>query len=46
MWRYFERFDPAARNPLLRALVWSGIWLHYLLLAPVHAWRQLQSGKR
>lgn len=33
MWRYFTRFDPAARNPLLRALVWVGIWSHYALNA-------------
>lgn len=31
MWRYFTRFDPAARNPLLRVLVWTGIWTHYAL---------------
>lgn len=46
MWRYFRRFDPAARNPPLRALVWSGIWLHYLLLAPANAWRQHRAAKR
>jgi N-acetylglucosaminyl-diphospho-decaprenol L-rhamnosyltransferase len=34
MWRYFRKFDPAARNPILRALVWSGIWAHFALLAP------------
>jgi GT2 family glycosyltransferase len=43
MWRYFNRFDPAARNPFLRALVWSGIWLHFLVLAPGNAWRQYRS---
>ncbi|MBN8482338.1 MAG: glycosyltransferase family 2 protein [Xanthomonadales bacterium] len=42
MWRYFVRFDPAARNPLLRALVWIGIWSHYLAQAPLRALR----GKR
>lgn len=31
MWRWFTRFDPAARNPLLRVLVWAGIWSHYLV---------------
>ncbi len=40
MWRYFTRFDPAARNPLLRALVWLGIWFHHLALAPLRAWRR------
>ena len=34
MWRYFRKFDPAARNPLLRALVWLGIRTHYVLIAP------------
>jgi N-acetylglucosaminyl-diphospho-decaprenol L-rhamnosyltransferase len=29
MWRWFTRFDPAARNPLLRGLVWCAIWAHY-----------------
>ena len=45
MWRYFRRFDPASRNPLLHVLVWLGIWTHYLVLAPIHAWRQFRSGK-
>ncbi|MFI4969205.1 MAG: glycosyltransferase family 2 protein [Lysobacterales bacterium] len=35
MWRYFRTFDPAARNPLLCALVWLGIWAHFALTAPV-----------
>jgi GT2 family glycosyltransferase len=43
MWRYFRKFDPAARNPLLSALVWCGIWAHYALLLPVNAWRQMRS---
>lgn len=34
MWRYFHKFDPAARNPLIRAAVWSGIWLHFALTLP------------
>lgn len=40
MWRYFRKFDPAARNPVLRGIVWCGIWTHYWLLAPVKAWQQ------
>ena len=40
MWRYFTRFDPAARNPLLRGLVWLGIWSHHAALAPARAWRR------
>jgi len=39
MWRYFTKFDPAARNPVLRALVWLGIWTHYALSIPLHAMR-------
>lgn len=39
MWRYFTRFDPAARHKMLRGLVWLGIWSHYYALAPVRAWR-------
>jgi GT2 family glycosyltransferase len=34
MWRYFIKFDPAARNPLLRGLVWLGLWTHFALSAP------------
>ena len=39
MWRWFTRFDPAARNPLLRGLVWSGIWAHYAWGATLFALR-------
>lgn len=34
MWRYFRKFDPAARNPLASAAAWIGIWGHFALLAP------------
>ncbi|HNR91671.1 MAG TPA: glycosyltransferase family 2 protein [Dokdonella sp.] len=30
LWRYFNRFDPAARNPLLRVVVRVGLALHHL----------------
>ncbi|MBL0164637.1 MAG: glycosyltransferase family 2 protein [Xanthomonadales bacterium] len=40
MWRYFRKFDPAAQNPVLRGLVWCGIWTHFWLLAPLKAWQQ------
>ncbi|HEY6893412.1 MAG TPA: glycosyltransferase family 2 protein [Rhodanobacteraceae bacterium] len=33
MWRYFRTYDPAARNPLLGALVWMGLWLRFALSA-------------
>ncbi|MGA9342975.1 MAG: glycosyltransferase family 2 protein [Rhodanobacteraceae bacterium] len=34
MWRYFRKFDPASRKPLLRLLVWGGIWTHFVLSMP------------
>lgn len=34
MWRWFKKFDPAARWFPLRALVWLGIWTHFLLQIP------------
>jgi GT2 family glycosyltransferase len=34
MWRWFRKFDPAARNPLLAAAVWLGIWTHFVLQVP------------
>ncbi len=46
MWRYFRRFDPAARNPVLRALVWCGLWAHFALQTPLLALRACTGGKR
>ncbi len=43
MWRWFTKFDPAAHNPLLRALVWCGTWLHFVLLIPVYLLRALSA---
>lgn len=40
MWRWFRRFDPAARNPLLRGLVWAGLWTRFLALLPLLLWRK------
>jgi GT2 family glycosyltransferase len=34
MFLWFRRHDPAARNPLLRAVVWAGIWAHFVLKIP------------
>jgi GT2 family glycosyltransferase len=34
MWRWFRKFDPDARKPHLAALVWLGIWGHFLAQAP------------
>jgi GT2 family glycosyltransferase len=43
MWRWFVKFDPAARNVLTRALVWCGLWTHYALAAPRYAWALLRA---
>jgi len=34
MWRWFRKFDPAARKWWLAPLVWLGIWAHFLLQIP------------
>lgn len=34
MWRWFRKFDPAARNPFVAAAVWLGIWAHFVLQIP------------
>jgi GT2 family glycosyltransferase len=34
MWRWFRKFDPAARRPLVAATVWLGIWTHFLAQIP------------
>lgn len=41
MWRWFRKHDPAARNPLVAAVVWLGIWAHFLLQIPGQLWRRL-----
>ena len=38
MWRYFTRYDAAARNPLLRVLVWAGLWARFALSATAAQW--------
>ncbi len=40
MWRWFTKFDPAARRPLTRVLVACGIAGHFLATAPVLAMRR------
>lgn len=35
MWRWFRRFDPAARNPMLAALVCIGLWMHFIATLPL-----------
>jgi len=42
MWRWFTKFDPSARNPLLRVLVWLGLWMHFALLSPRYAWKAVR----
>jgi GT2 family glycosyltransferase len=39
MWRWFRKFDPAARNPFVAAAVWLGLWAHFLLQVPGQLWR-------
>lgn len=34
MWRWFRKFDPAARNPLTALVVWCGLWAHFLVTIP------------
>jgi GT2 family glycosyltransferase len=40
MWRWFRKFDPAARKPLMPALVACGIAAHFLATAPLLALRR------
>jgi hypothetical protein len=46
MWRWFVKFDPAARNSFLRAVVWTGLWLHFAAQAPLLAWRQWRAPRQ
>ena len=46
MWRWFTKFDPAARNALLRAFVCLGLALHLAVLSPLYAWRQLTARRQ
>ena len=32
MWRWFTKFDPASKNPVLRGIVWTGLWTHFALM--------------
>lgn len=45
MWRWFVSHDPAARNPLLRMLVWCGLKLHLGWFRLRHAWSQRSAAK-
>ncbi|HKR77642.1 MAG TPA: glycosyltransferase family 2 protein [Rhodanobacter sp.] len=47
MWRWFRKFDPEARRPLVAATVWLGIWVHFLAQIPGQLLRRLAgSGRR
>ena len=39
MWRWFRKFDPQARRPQIAALVWLGIWAHFVSQVPGQLWR-------
>ena len=41
MWRWFRKFDPAARKPLATVLVACGITAHFLATAPLLALRRV-----
>ncbi|HEU4669982.1 MAG TPA: glycosyltransferase family 2 protein [Dyella sp.] len=43
MWRWFRKFDPAARRPHVAALVWLGIWAHFALQVPGQLLRRRRS---
>ena len=43
MWRWFTRFDPAARNLALAGLTWLGIWAHFVMLLPALLWRRARA---
>jgi len=43
MWRWFRKFDPAARKPFTQVLVWCGITAHFLMTAPM-LWLRRNAG--
>ena len=43
MWRWFTRFDPAARSWPVRLFVALGLWAHFVLTAPLLLARQLSA---
>lgn len=46
LWRWFVKFDPAARHALVRGLVWCGVWASFVLSTPRCAWRWCATRKR
>jgi N-acetylglucosaminyl-diphospho-decaprenol L-rhamnosyltransferase len=45
MWRWFRRFDPAARNPLIAVVVFVGLWMRFALQVPLLAWRKFRRAR-
>lgn len=45
MWRWFRKFDPAARNPLTSTIVWLGLWAHFVGKIPGQWLRLLRRGR-
>jgi GT2 family glycosyltransferase len=45
MWRYFSKFDPAARALPARVLVALGIWAHFALTVPLNLARSLLAAR-
>jgi len=46
MWRWFRKFDPEARRPLVAATVWLGIWAHFLVQIPGQLLRKARNAAR
>ncbi|WNL47073.1 glycosyltransferase family 2 protein [Dyella sp. BiH032] len=45
MWRWFRKFDPAARNPVTSSVVWLGLWAHFVAKIPGQWLRLLRRGR-
>lgn len=41
LWRYFRKFDPGAAHAAVRAVFWTGLWLHFAAMVPMLAARAL-----
>jgi GT2 family glycosyltransferase len=46
MWRWFVKFDRAARNPLVRGVVWIGLWARFALQLPRLWWRGMRARRK
>jgi GT2 family glycosyltransferase len=45
MWRWFAKFDPAARNPVFRVLVRCGIWAAFAASVPLLLLRRRRAAR-